>query len=91
MKLKLRDSKTGGDLLLFKDEKDFDRLYYSRDHSNKYFTIAWNTGEKQLVTIDGEAHEFLPDTLLTLLKIPLLLLPGNSTGNFIASSTMMQR
>jgi AraC family transcriptional regulator, transcriptional activator of pobA len=67
MKLKLRDSKTGGDLLLFKDEQDFDRLYYSRDHSNKYFTIAWNTGEKQLVTIDGEAHEFLPDTLLTLL------------------------
>lgn len=67
MKLKLRDPKTGGDLLLFKDEQDFDRLYYSRDHSNKYFTIAWNTGEKQLVTIDGEAHEFLPNTLLTLL------------------------
>lgn len=67
MKLKLRDSKTGGDILLFKDAQDLDRLYYSRDHTNKYFTIAWNPGEKQLVTIDGVAHEFLPNTLLTLL------------------------
>lgn len=67
MKLKLRDSKTGGDLFLFKEEQDFDRLYYSRDHSNKYFTIAWNMGEKQLATIDGVAHAFLPNTVLTLL------------------------
>jgi AraC family transcriptional regulator, transcriptional activator of pobA len=67
MKLILRDPKTGGDLLLFKDEQNFDRLYFSRDQFNKYFTIAWNYGEKQTVTIDGVAHEFLPDTLLTLL------------------------
>lgn len=67
MKLKIQDSKTGGDLLLFKDEQDFDRLYYSRDHSNKYFTIAWNTGKKQQVTIDGAPHDFSPNTVLTLL------------------------
>jgi len=67
MKLSLKNPKTGADLLLFKDEQDFDRLYYSRDHSNKYFTIAWNRGERQIVTIDGVAHDFMPNTLMTLL------------------------
>jgi AraC-like DNA-binding protein len=67
MKLKLSDQKTGGDLLLFKDEEQFDWLYFSRDRFNKYFTIAWNTGDSQIVTIDGTEYEFLPNTLLTLL------------------------
>lgn len=67
MKLKLRDEKTGGDLLLFKEESDFDRLYFSRDRSNKYFTIAWNSGPAQTVIIDGAEFVFLPNTLITLL------------------------
>lgn len=67
MRLKLRDPKLGSDLLLLKDEPDFDRLYYSRDHGNKYFTIAWNNGDKQTVTIDGRTHDFKPHTVLTLL------------------------
>src|SRR5579862_7790143 len=67
MKLKIRDEKTGGDLLLFKEENNFDRLYFSRDRVNKYFTIAWNPGESQKVTIDGVENEFLPNSLLTLL------------------------
>lgn len=67
MKLKLQDPKTGGDLFLFKEEQQFDRLYYTRDRNNKYFTIAWNTGDAQTVTIDGEEHSFLPNTVLTLL------------------------
>ncbi len=67
MKLKLKDEKTGGDLLLFKDEKGFDRLYFSRDRFNKYFTIAWNPGTVQSVTIDGTEYEFPPNSLLTLL------------------------
>jgi AraC family transcriptional regulator, transcriptional activator of pobA len=67
MILKLRDANTGGDLLLLREEQDFDRLYYSRDHSNKYFTIAWNFGERQTVTIDGVAHDFMPQSILTLL------------------------
>src|SRR5438034_5505673 len=67
MKFKLRDEKTGGDLLLFKDEDGFDRLYFSRDRFSKYFTIAWNPGESQVVTIDGAEYEFLPNSLHTLL------------------------
>ena len=63
----IKDEKTGGDLLLFKNEPNFDRLYFSRDRFNKYFTIAWNSGEKQTVTIDGTEHDFPPNTLLTLL------------------------
>ena len=67
MKLIINNPKTGGDLLLLRDEEDFDRLYYSRDKNNKYFTVAWNCGEKQTIMIDGEAHDFLPDTICTLL------------------------
>ena len=67
MKLKLSDEKTGGDLLLFHAEANFDRSYYGRDQSNKYFTIAWNNADQQIVTIDGVEHTFLPNTLLTLL------------------------
>ena len=67
MKFKLRDEKTGGDLLLFTGESGFDRLYFSRDRFNKYFTIAWNPGDSQIVTIDGSEHEFPSNTLLTLL------------------------
>jgi AraC-like DNA-binding protein len=67
MKLKIRDDKTGGDLLLFKDEEGFDRLYFSRDRFNKYFTIAWNPGESQILTIDGTEYEFLSNSLVTLL------------------------
>ena len=67
MKLKIRDDKTGGDLLLFLKEDGFDRLYFSRDRTNKYFTIAWNPGKSQKVMIDGTEHEFPPNTLLTLL------------------------
>ncbi|MBO9201863.1 MULTISPECIES: helix-turn-helix domain-containing protein [Niastella] len=67
MRYILKDEKTGGDLLLFKNEPGFDRLYFSRDRFNKYFTIAWNPGEKQTVTIDGTEHDLPPNTLLTLL------------------------
>jgi AraC family transcriptional activator of pobA len=67
MKLNFRDDKTGGDLLLFKSEEDFGRLYFSRDRFNKYFTIAWNPGQSQTVIIDGTAYNFPSQTLLTLL------------------------
>jgi AraC-like DNA-binding protein len=67
MKLAITDNKTGGDLLLISEEKDFDRLVYSRDKEKKYFTIAWNKGVAQNVNIDGSVHQFLPDTILPLM------------------------
>jgi len=67
MRYILNDEKTGGDLLLFKQEPNFDRLYFSRDRFNKYFTIAWNPGEQQTVTIDNVEQDFPANTLLTLL------------------------
>lgn len=67
MKLRIREDNTGGELLLFKEEAGFDRLFFSKDRFNKYFTIAWNPGESQTVTIDGIDHEFPGNTLLTLL------------------------
>ncbi len=67
MKLYLKEENTGGELLLFKEEPGFDRAFFSKDRFNKYFTIAWNQGKSQTVTIDETAHEFPANSLLTLL------------------------
>ena len=46
-------------------KKDFDRSYFGRDGSNKYFTIAWNPGPDQMVKIDGiRAMSFGPSLCL---------------------------
>jgi len=67
MRYKLKDETTGGELLLFKDEAGFDRLVFTRDQFNKYFTIAWNTADNQIVCIDGTEYNFPANSLLTLL------------------------
>jgi AraC family transcriptional activator of pobA len=67
MRLKLREENTNGELLLFKEEPGFDRLFFTRDRFNKYFTIAWNPAESQTVTIDGSAYVFPANSLVTLL------------------------
>lgn len=67
MKLKLREENTGGELLFFKEEAGFDRLFFSKDQFNKYFTIVWNPAESQTVTIDGVEYCFPSNSLLTLL------------------------
>lgn len=67
MKLTIRDEKTGGDLLLFTNEQGFDRQYWNKDRGNKRFTIAWNPGPAQTVTIDEAAFDFPSNSLLTLL------------------------
>ncbi|MEZ0005732.1 AraC family transcriptional activator of pobA [Flavobacterium sp. 28YEA47A] len=67
MKLKVNEENTGGEFLFFKDEPGFDRLFFTRDKFNKYFTIAWNSGENQIVTVDGTEYEFPSNSLLTLL------------------------
>src|SRR5262249_2762210 len=64
---KLSDEKTGGALFLYSGEEHVDRFYFGRDRSNKYFTIAWNRGPKQTVTIDGTAYDFPANNVLTLL------------------------
>ena len=67
MKLTITDKKTGGDLILVKDEPCLDHLFYSRDQGKKYFTIAWNKGPKQTVSIDGESFGLETNTLLPLM------------------------
>lgn len=67
MKLIITNPTTGGDLLLLNGEEEFDRLFYTRDHDKKYFTIAWNHGQKQTVTIDGEVFDFMPNTIVPLM------------------------
>ncbi|WPU99174.1 helix-turn-helix domain-containing protein [Mucilaginibacter sp. cycad4] len=67
MKLTISDRKTGGDLLLLSGETNFDRFFYSRDKEKKYFTIAWNRGEHQTITIDGIKHDFSHNTIVSLM------------------------
>lgn len=67
MNLKVKDENTKGEVILFKEEAGFDRLSFTRDRFNKYFTIVWNNSEDQIVTIDGVDHPFPANTLLTLL------------------------
>jgi len=67
MRLKVKEENTGGELLLFKDDAGFDRLFFTRDQFSKYFTIAWNTAESQTVTIDGSQYDFPANSVLTLL------------------------
>src|ERR1700744_5129844 len=67
MKLTIKEENTGGELLLFKDEPGFDRLAFTRDRFNKYFTIAWNPGADQTVTIDDTEYAFPANSLLPLL------------------------
>lgn len=67
MKLILGDEKTGGKLTLYKEETEIESPFYKRDHDNKYFTIAWNVGKQQTVSIDGEEHFFKPQTLLPIM------------------------
>jgi len=49
------------------EQERFDRFYYSRDKDKKYFTIAWNKGDQQTITIDGTAHDFMPNTIIPLM------------------------
>ena len=67
MKLTLTDTKTGGDLLLIQNEPAFDQYVYTRDKDRKYFTIAWNLGPTQTVTIDGTEHAFAANHILPLM------------------------
>jgi AraC-like DNA-binding protein len=67
MKLTLRDDKTGGSLTLFKNEATIESQFYKRDHNNKFFTIAWNTGKRQTVSIDGTTHTLETQTLLPIM------------------------
>lgn len=67
MKLKIADTKTGGDLLLIRNEDSFDRAALTRDRDKKYFTIAWNTSGDQTVTVDGTGYPFRQHTILPLM------------------------
>ena len=67
MKLTLTDPKTGGALTLFKGEAAIESPFYKRDHDNKYFTIAWNKGKQQTITIDGTSYSFKSQTLLPIM------------------------
>lgn len=66
MRYFFKDPATGGELLLLEKEPDFERLFFTRDHQNKYLTIAWNTGADQQVVIDEVTYSFPANAILPL-------------------------
>jgi AraC family transcriptional activator of pobA len=66
MKLSITDFKTGATLNLVRCEANFYRSSFTREKGKRFFTIAWNTGCKQHITIDGILYDFDPDAILTL-------------------------
>lgn len=49
------------------DELAFDRVFYGKDRRERLFTIAWNRGAAQQVTIDTIDYEFPANTILCLM------------------------
>ncbi|GGH04672.1 helix-turn-helix domain-containing protein [Pedobacter zeae] len=67
MKLHYIDPVSTGELHLNLHEPDFDRLFFKRDHKDKFLTIAWNDGPAQIVTIDGIQYTLTSQTVLPLM------------------------
>ena len=66
MRYAFHEPKTGGVLNLVCQEAAFERQSF-RDRSERLLTIAWNTGNDQLITIDGVAYPFPKQTMLPLM------------------------
>ena len=67
MKLNYIDSITQGEFHLTIQEATFDRLFFQRDRRDKFLTIAWNNGPKQIVTIDEVQYVFPEKNILPLM------------------------
>jgi AraC family transcriptional regulator, transcriptional activator of pobA len=67
MKLSLSDPRTGGKLTLYNGAAEIESPFYKRDYDNKYFTIAWNKGKQQPVSIDGTNYAFKPHAVLPIM------------------------
>lgn len=63
----VEDEKTGGLLRLYKGASAIDSPYFKRNHNNRFFVLAWNTGNRQSVSIDGKKHPLKKHTILPLM------------------------
>ena len=56
-----------GQLILRIGEESFQHFYTSPTYDSKLYTIAWNKGETQTVTIDEIAYEFAANAILPIM------------------------
>jgi AraC family transcriptional activator of pobA len=56
-----------GKLILIKNELQFERYYHRKETGHKYYTIAWNTGKSQAVTIDEVSYKMEADAVLPIM------------------------
>jgi AraC family transcriptional activator of pobA len=67
MRLHYTDAVTQAEFHLTIHEKTFDRLFFQRDRADKFLTIAYNTGDAQMVTVDNVSYEFPSHSILPLM------------------------
>lgn len=67
MRQQYLNKSTGGELLLIRDEENFDHFCYGRDHQIRYYTFTWNKGPAQQIWIDEMAYSFPSNAILPLM------------------------
>lgn len=67
MKLHYIDPISAGELHLTLHEATFTRLFFQRDRTDRFLTLAWNEGPAQTVIIDGIQYTFPAQTILPLM------------------------
>ena len=56
-----------GKIILIQNEEQFDRYYHQQERDPKYYTIAWNKGKSQVVTIDEVDYAMGADFILPIM------------------------
>ncbi|WP_462254470.1 helix-turn-helix domain-containing protein [Ferruginibacter sp.] len=67
MKYVYSNNKAASKLILLKEEPQFERYYHQKETAYKYYSIVWNMGKSQRVTIDEVEYEFGADCILPIM------------------------
>lgn len=66
MDLVFKDNKTNAWFNIINGNEKFERLFFTVNRDDKLFTIAWNRGNDQKVTIDEVEYDFPSNSILPL-------------------------
>jgi AraC family transcriptional regulator, transcriptional activator of pobA len=61
------NNSAAGKLILLKNEPRFERYYHQKETAYKYYTITWNKGKSQTVTIDEVDYEMGTNCILPIM------------------------
>jgi len=61
------NNNAAGKLVLIQNELQFERYYHQKESEYKYYTIGWNTGKSQIVSIDEVEYEMGTNYILPIM------------------------